>query len=47
MTVVILGELNVDMILRGTDLLPEWNKEKLIDSLDIVLGSSSALIRKR
>ncbi|RED55694.1 carbohydrate kinase family protein [Cohnella lupini] len=41
--VYILGELNVDMILKGRDVVPEWNKEKLLDSFDIVLGSSSAI----
>ncbi|WP_088834867.1 carbohydrate kinase family protein [Paenibacillus tyrfis] len=43
MSVVVLGELNVDIIISGNDLMPEWNREKLIDSFDIVLGSSSAI----
>ncbi|GAB6989116.1 carbohydrate kinase family protein [Paenibacillus pini] len=43
MRVVVIGELNVDVILSGGDLMPEWNREKLIDSFDIVLGSSSAI----
>ncbi|WP_136604911.1 carbohydrate kinase family protein [Paenibacillus dokdonensis] len=43
MKIVVIGELNVDVILSGTDLMPEWNREKLIDSFDIVLGSSSAI----
>ncbi|MCJ8010916.1 carbohydrate kinase family protein [Paenibacillus sp. KQZ6P-2] len=43
MKIVVIGELNVDVILSGTDLIPEWNREKLIDSFDIVLGSSSAI----
>ncbi|MDQ0090096.1 sugar/nucleoside kinase (ribokinase family) [Paenibacillus anaericanus] len=42
-TVYVLGELNVDMIVTGTDVIPEWNREKLVDSFDIVLGSSSAI----
>ncbi|GGH29057.1 carbohydrate kinase family protein [Paenibacillus segetis] len=42
-TVYVLGELNVDMIITGTDVIPEWNREKLVDSFDIVLGSSSAI----
>lgn len=42
-TVFILGELNVDMIAAGENAYPEWNKEKLLDSFDIVLGSSSAI----
>lgn len=41
--VFILGELNVDVIIKGKDILPEWNREKLLDSFDIVLGSSSAI----
>jgi len=41
--VFILGELNVDIILKGKDVVPEWNREKLLDSFDIVLGSSSAI----
>jgi sugar/nucleoside kinase (ribokinase family) len=43
MTIFVLGELNVDMIVTGNDLIPEWNKEKLVDSFDLVLGSSSAI----
>jgi sugar/nucleoside kinase (ribokinase family) len=43
MTIYVLGELNVDMIITGTDLIPEWNREKLVDSFDLVLGSSSAI----
>lgn len=41
--IYILGELNIDIILSGNDIMPEWNKEKLVDSFDIVLGSSSAI----
>ncbi|MGG4146527.1 carbohydrate kinase family protein [Paenibacillus algorifonticola] len=41
--VVIAGELNVDIILSGEDVVPEWNREKMIDTFDVVLGSSSAI----
>ncbi|UVI28014.1 carbohydrate kinase family protein [Paenibacillus spongiae] len=42
-TIYVLGELNVDMIVTGSDVMPEWNREKLVDSFDLVLGSSSAI----
>lgn len=42
-TVYVLGELNVDMIAGGKDVTPEWNKEKLLERFDLVLGSSSAI----
>lgn len=42
-TVVIVGELNVDMILAGEDIVPEWNREKLANQFEMVLGSSSAI----
>ncbi|WP_409342850.1 carbohydrate kinase family protein [Paenibacillus sp. MBLB4367] len=41
--VFILGELNVDLILTGVDILPEWNKEKLADTFELAMGSSSAI----
>lgn len=41
--VFVLGELNVDLIVTGSDVTPEWNKEKLVDSFELVLGSSSAI----
>ncbi|WP_127585866.1 carbohydrate kinase family protein [Paenibacillus koleovorans] len=41
--VLVLGELNVDIILTGEDILPEWNKEKLADTFQVVPGSSSAI----
>lgn len=41
--VFVLGELNVDLIVTGKDVKPEWNREKLVDSCDLVLGSSSAI----
>lgn len=43
MKVAVLGELNVDMILTGSDIMPEMNREKLLDGMEIVLGSSSAI----
>ncbi|WP_135553493.1 carbohydrate kinase family protein [Paenibacillus cymbidii] len=41
--VYILGELNIDLIATGRDVMPEWNREKLLDSFDMALGSSSAI----
>lgn len=41
--VVIAGELNVDVIVSGRDVMPEWNREKMVDGFEIVLGSSSAI----
>ncbi len=43
MTVSIVGELNVDIILRGIDGFPELDKEKLASEGKITLGSSSAI----
>jgi sugar/nucleoside kinase (ribokinase family) len=41
--ILVLGELNADLILRG-DVVPEWNQaEKLIDDATLTLGSSSAI----
>jgi sugar/nucleoside kinase (ribokinase family) len=41
--VLVLGELNADLILRG-DVEPAWGQaEKLLDGADLVLGSSSAI----
>ncbi|WP_274651137.1 carbohydrate kinase family protein [Paenibacillus humicola] len=42
-SVVVLGELNVDFIVTGKDVTPEWNREKTVDSFRAVLGSSSAI----
>jgi sugar/nucleoside kinase (ribokinase family) len=42
-TVYILGELNVDLIASADDIMPEFNREKLLDRFDMVLGSSSAI----
>lgn len=41
--ICIVGELNVDFIVRGEDLTPQWNTEKIIDSCQLALGSSSAI----
>lgn len=43
MTVSIVGELNVDIILRGIEGFPELDKEKLASEGKITLGSSSAI----
>lgn len=42
-TVYVLGELNVDLIVTGKDVTPEWNREKLVETFDLALGSSSAI----
>ncbi|WP_337031581.1 carbohydrate kinase family protein [Paenibacillus illinoisensis] len=41
--IVVAGELNVDVIVSGKDVMPEWNREKMVDGFEIVLGSSSAI----
>jgi sugar/nucleoside kinase (ribokinase family) len=41
--VYVLGELNVDLIMTGDDVAPEWNREKLVNGFDMALGSSSAI----
>lgn len=41
--VLVVGELNVDLILGGMDVLPELGKEILADKMSLVLGSSSAI----
>jgi sugar/nucleoside kinase (ribokinase family) len=41
--VVVIGELNVDIILNGIDSLPQVGKEILADSMQVTLGSSSAI----
>lgn len=41
--VVVLGEINVDLIMTGQDVTPEWNREKLVDSFDLAVGSSSVI----
>lgn len=41
--VIVVGELNVDIILNRIDRFPEMGKEILAGSLDLTLGSSSAI----
>ncbi|HNX58033.1 MAG TPA: carbohydrate kinase family protein [Spirochaetota bacterium] len=41
--VIVVGELNVDIILNGIEKFPEIGKEILAESLDLTLGSSSAI----
>ncbi|MCR2821247.1 carbohydrate kinase family protein [Lederbergia panacisoli] len=41
--VFIIGEINVDLIMTGENVDPQWNQEKLVDSFDLVLGSSSCI----
>jgi sugar/nucleoside kinase (ribokinase family) len=41
--VFILGELNVDLIFSADEITLEWNRERLVDQFDLVLGSSSAI----
>jgi len=41
--IFIIGEINVDLIMTGENVEPQWNQEKLVDSFDLVLGSSSCI----
>jgi sugar/nucleoside kinase (ribokinase family) len=41
--VIVVGELNVDIILNRIERFPEMGKEILTESLDLTLGSSSAI----
>lgn len=41
--VLVVGELNVDLILNSIDSFPEMGKEKLAKSMNLTLGSSSAI----
>ncbi len=41
--VFVIGELNVDLIMTGDNMVLKPNQEKLVDSFDMVLGSSSAI----
>lgn len=41
--IFVLGELNADLIFSGENIIPEWNREKLSDQFEQVLGSSSAI----
>lgn len=38
-----VGELNVDMIVRGFDTLPSLGEEKIASEFEIVLGGSAAI----
>ncbi|TBL76487.1 carbohydrate kinase family protein [Paenibacillus thalictri] len=42
-TVYVIGELNVDLIFSGDDIVPEPDKEKLVEQFELTLGSSSAI----
>lgn len=43
MDILVLGELNADLIVRG-DVTPAWNQiEQLVDDATLTLGSSSAI----
>jgi sugar/nucleoside kinase (ribokinase family) len=42
--VVVLGEINADLILRG-DVEPEWQQhEKIVDDMALVLGGSAVFL---
>jgi sugar/nucleoside kinase (ribokinase family) len=42
--VLVLGEINADVIVRGTDPRPQFGQvERLVDTIDLVIGSSSAI----
>jgi sugar/nucleoside kinase (ribokinase family) len=43
MKLIVVGELNVDLILRGYSIFPALGKEVLVDDLALTLGSSSAI----
>ena len=41
---LVIGEINVDLILVGTDVQPEFGQvEKLVDSALLSMGSSSVI----
>ena len=40
---LVIGELNMDLILNGTQSFPELGKEKIAADFDLTLGSSSAI----
>lgn len=41
---IVIGELNVDLIITGDDIVPEFGqREKLVDDVSLVAGSSSAI----
>lgn len=39
----IVGELNVDLIVRDQDITPQPGREKLVEACELALGSSSAI----
>lgn len=42
--VLVLGEINPDVIVRGADPQPQFGQvERLVDTIDLVVGSSSAI----
>jgi sugar/nucleoside kinase (ribokinase family) len=42
--ILVIGELNVDLIIKGEDVVPEFGQvEKLVDDASLSLGSSSAI----
>ncbi len=43
-SVAVIGELNLDLIVTGAPGLPEPGVEKIVQSMDLTLGSSSAII---
>lgn len=43
MKILIAGELNPDLILRGCRTFPEFGREVLVEDLELTLGSSSAI----
>ncbi len=43
-SVAIIGELNLDLIVTGAPGLPEPGLEKLVEGMELTLGSSSAII---
>ncbi|MBX9851354.1 MAG: carbohydrate kinase family protein [Cytophagaceae bacterium] len=42
--ILVIGELNVDIILDKIQSLPETGKEKIAEEMNVVLGSSSAIL---
>lgn len=44
MTLLVVGDANPDLVLRG-DVVPRWNQsEQLLDAADLVLGGSAAIM---
>ncbi len=41
--IVVAGEINVDLILTGPDLQPQFGQEKLVDDATLTMGSSSVI----